>query len=310
MKKISLIIPCYNEEDSIKLLYTSITDTIDQYVRYKWEVLFINDGSTDATLEIIQYLSAKDKRVSYIDLSRNFGKERAMLAGFDYARGDCAIILDADLQDPPTLIPTMIEYWEQGYDDVYAKRKSRGKESLFRKMMSLMYYKLLNKATKYKILENVGDFRLLDRKCINALRELRESDRYTKGLFCWIGFKKKELLFDRGNRDKGNSHWGLAQLLELAIEGIVSFTMLPLRISAIMGFISAFIAFILMLFYLIKTLIYGDSVRGFTTLVVVILFFSGVILMSIGILGEYVGRIFDETKKRPVYIIREYVSHE
>lgn len=197
MKKISILIPCYNEEASLPLLYNELVKLMDSHTNYAWEVLMVNDGSKDRTLEIIKDLREKDNRVCYINLSRNFGKEKAMLAGFDYVASDCMVIMDADLQDPPSLIPKMIEFWEQGYEDIYAKRRNRGTEPWLRKKLSLAYYWLLQKTTTVNILQNVGDFRLLDRKCINALKRYRESERYTKGLFCLIGFKKKEVLFDR-----------------------------------------------------------------------------------------------------------------
>lgn len=305
-KKVSVLIPCYNEEASLPLLYAELVKLMDTANEYDWELLFVNDGSKDRTMEIIKRLRESDSRVSYVDLSRNFGKENAMLAGFDYVTGDCMVIMDADLQDPPSLIPQMLEYWEQGYEDVYAKRHDRGRESLVRKQFSLLFYAILERSTRFEVLQNVGDFRLLDRCCIDALKQLRESERYTKGLFCWIGFKKKEIMFDRGNRIAGNSKWSFLSLFNLAIEGITSFTTAPLRLSTILGLIIAFGAFILAIYYVMKTLLYGDPIQGFPTLITVILFLGGIQLTSIGIIGEYLGRIFNETKHRPVYIVREY----
>lgn len=245
-------------------------------------------------------------KVSYVDLSRNFGKEAAMLAGFDYATGDCMVIMDADLQHPPHLIPEMLQHWEDGYDDVYAKRTTRGKESWLRKNLSLLYYKLLQKTTRVEILQNVGDFRLLDRKCIDTLKQLRESERYTKGMFCWIGFNKKEIEFEQGDRVAGETSWNYLSLFNLAIEGITSFTIAPLRLSTMMGIIVSIIAFIYMCVIITKTIIWGEDVQGFPTLMVVILFLGGVQLLSLGIIGEYLGRIFHETKNRPVYVVKEY----
>jgi glycosyltransferase involved in cell wall biosynthesis len=228
-----------------------------------------------------------------------------MLAGFDYATGDAVVIMDADLQDPPSLIPEMIKWWEDGFDDVYAKRKTRGQESWLRKRLSLAYYSLLQKTTKIDILQDVGDFRLLDRKCIEELKRLRESERYTKGMFCWIGFKKKEVMFDRDDRVGGKSSFNLFRLTNLAIEGITSFTIAPLRISTIIGLIVSMFAFIYMVFVLLKAILYGDPVQGYPTLITVILFLGGVQLLSLGIIGEYLGKIFNETKNRPVYVIGE-----
>ena len=307
-RRISILVPCYNEQDSLPLFYDELNRimTDARLSGYEWEMLFVNDGSKDNTLAVLKLLREKDERVSYIDLSRNFGKEKAMLAGFDYVTGDFMIIMDADLQDPPSLIPEMVEWWEQGFDDVYAKRKTRGEESFIRKSFSLLFYRILQKMTKIEVLQNVGDFRLLDRSCINALKSLRESERYTKGMFCWIGFRKKELLFDRGDRVAGKSAWNFWSLLSLAIEGITSFTTSPLRISSIIGFIVSIAAFLYMIFIVVKTILYGDSVQGFPTLICVILFLGGIQLISIGILGEYIARIFNESKRRPTYIIREH----
>jgi len=306
MKKISILIPCYNEEKSLPLLYPELVKLMDSMPAYEWELMFVNDGSIDGTLPALQQLRRQDPRVNYVDLSRNFGKEAAMLAGFDYVTGDCMVIVDADLQDPPTLIPEMIGYWEEGYEDVYARRRTRGKESLLRKWLSMRFYKILQGSSRFDVLQNVGDFRLLDRSCINALKRLRESERYTKGMFCWIGFKKKEVLFDRGDRIAGTSSWGYRQLFSLAIDGITSFTTAPLRISTIVGFIVSMLAFIYMIYVFIKALFWGDPVQGYPSLVILLLFLGGIQLLSLGIIGEYIGRIYNETKNRPEYIVREF----
>lgn len=306
MKKISILIPCYNEEKSLPILYPELKKLMDNIINYDWEILFVNDGSKDNTINIIKALRAADNRINFVNLTRNFGKENAMLAGFDYVTGDCTIIMDADLQDPPSLIPQMLEYWEQGYQDVYAKRANRGKESWLRKQFSLLFYKILDHATRFDILQNVGDFRLLDKRCINALKKLRETERYTKGMFCWIGYEKKEIIFDRGDRAAGESNWNFWSLFNLAIEGITSFTTAPLRFASVTGFIIAFVTFVYALYFITKTLIVGDPVQGFTTLIVVILFLGGIQLLTIGILGEYIGRIFNETKNRPAYLASEY----
>ena len=306
MKKVSILIPCFNEEQSLPLLYPELKKLMDSKTMYDWEVLFINDGSKDNTLNIIKALRSADCRISYVNLSRNFGKENAMLAGFDYVTGDCMVIMDADLQDPPSLIPQMLEYWEQGYQDIYARRANRGKESWLRKKFSLLFYRILDNSTRFDILQNVGDFRLLDRQCIDALTQLRESERYTKGMFCWIGYRKKEVVFDRGDRIAGESNWNFWSLFNLAIEGITSFTTAPLRFASIAGFIIAVITFLYALYFLTKTLLIGDPVPGFTTLIVVVLFLGGIQLMAIGVLGEYIGRIFNESKNRPTYLANEY----
>ena len=306
MKKISVLIPCYNEEKTLPLLYPELVKLMEGLPDYEWEIMFVNDGSADNTLHILQQLRHQDKRVNYVDLSRNFGKEVAMLAGFDYVTGDCMVIVDADLQDPPALIPEMLKYWEEGYEDVYARRRTRGKESWLRKWLSIKFYKLLQRTSRFDVLQNVGDFRLLDRRCINALKRMRESERYTKGMFCWIGFNKKEVEFDRGDRVAGHSSWGYKQLFSLAIDGITSFTSAPLRISTFVGFVVSMLAFIYMIYVFIKALIWGDPVQGYPSMVILILFLGGIQLLSLGIIGEYIGRIYNETKNRPDYIVREF----
>ena len=325
MKKISVLIPCYNEEKTLPLLYPELVKLMEGLPDYEWEIMFVNDGSADNTLHILQQLRQQDKRVNYVDLSRNFGKEVAMLAGFDYVTGDCMVIVDADLQDPPALIPEMLKYWEEGYEDVYARRRTRGKESWLRKWLSIKFYKLLQRTSRFDVLQNVGDFRLLDRRCINALKRMRESERYTKGMFCWIGFNKKEVEFDRGDRVAGSSSWGYKQLFSLAIDGITSFTSAPykqlfslaidgitsftsapLRISTFVGFVVSMLAFIYMIYVFIKALIWSDPVQGYPSMVILILFLGGIQLLSLGIIGEYIGRIYNETKNRPDYIVREF----
>lgn len=306
MKTISILIPCYNEEQSLPLLYSELCKLMNSHSDYAWELMFVNDGSKDDTLNVLKQLRVDDPRVNYVDLSRNFGKEIAMLAGFDYVTGDCMVIIDADLQHPPTLIPEMVQWWEKGYDDVYAKRKSRGKESWLRKKLSLQFYKILQSSSRFDVLQNVGDFRLLDRSCINALKQVREKERYTKGMYCWIGFKKKEIEFEQGDRIAGVSSWNYKQLFSLAIDGITSFTNAPLRISTVVGFLVSLGAFIYMFYVFFKALFFGEAVQGYPTIVILILFLGGIQLLSIGIIGEYLGRIYNETKNRPNYIVREF----
>ena len=306
MKTISIIIPAYNEQESLQKLYTNLCKLTDSLKQYNWEILFINDGSNDDTESIINSFVEQDARVATVILSRNFGKEAAMLAGFDYATGDCAIILDADLQHPLSAIPLMLQYWEEGYDDVYARRRSRGDNSALRKLFSRIYYSLLQRASNIDVLPNVGDFRLLDRKCIDTLKTLREQCRYTKGMYAWIGYKKKEILCDQQERIAGSSKWNFFSLFNLAIEGVTSFSVTPLRISSILGFIISCVAFVYMIIIIAKTLIWGESVAGYPSLMCIILFLGGIQLLSLGIIGEYLGRIFNETKNRPTYIAREY----
>lgn len=309
MKKVSILIPAYNEEASLPLLYKELVklmDTRELSHIYTWEILFVNDGSKDNTLEVLREFRQIDNRINYIDLSRNFGKENAMLAGFDYVTGDCMVIMDADLQHPPHVILDMLRKWEEGYDDVYAKRLTRGKEHWLRKSLSIAFYKLLSKTTRVEMLPNVGDFRLLDRRCIDALKALRESERYTKGLFCWIGYKKAFVEFEQGERLAGVSSWNMRGLFRLAVDGIVSFTTFPLRIATILGGTISFGAFIYALYIVAKTILYGDPVAGFPTLLCIILLLGGIQLLCIGMIGEYIARVFNEVKGRPGYLVREY----
>lgn len=306
MKKITILIPAYNEQEVINQLYSRLSKVLDAVPQYEFEILFVNDGSKDNTLPLIRQLREKDSRVSFVDLSRNFGKEIAMIAGLDYSTGDALIIIDADLQDPPELIPEMIRYWEMGFDDVFAKRKSRDGESWFKKWSSKTFYRILQHATRISIQEDTGDFRLLDRRCVEALKKLRETQRYTKGMFSWIGYEKKEILFDREPRAAGSSKWNYAKLVDLAIEGVTSFTTAPLRMSSMFGIIVSFMAFLYMVIIVLKTLLYGEDVAGYPSLMAVLLFLGGVQLVSIGIIGEYIGRIFNETKKRPLYFVNLY----
>lgn len=306
MKSITLLIPAYNEEDSIMLLYERLKKLMDNIKNYEFEILFVNDGSSDNTLTIIKDLRLLDNRISYINLSRNFGKEVAMIAGLDYAESDAVIILDADLQDPPEIIPEMIKYWEEGYDDIYAKRRSRKGESWMKKFTSHAFYKVLMNVSKIPIQEDTGDFRLLDRRCVLALRQLRETQRYTKGMFSWIGYNKKEILFDRDSRVAGKTKWNYFRLIDLAIEGITSFTTFPLKVSTYLGIIISIIAFIYMIIIIAKTLVFGEQVAGYPSLMAVILFLGGIQLLFLGVIGEYLGRVFNETKQRPLYFVEEY----
>lgn len=305
-KKVTILVPAYNEEDVLQQLYSRLINVFNTLPLYKFELLFVNDGSKDGTLPKIKLLREMDNRVSYVNLSRNFGKETAMIAGLDYAAGDAVIIIDADLQDPPELIPEMIHYWESGYDDVYAKRNSRSGETWIKKTTATAFYRLLEKVARVPIQRDTGDFRLLDRRCVDALRQLRETQRYTKGMFSWIGFNKKEILFDRDPRAAGETKWNYFKLFDLAIEGITSFTTTPLRISALFGCIVSFCAFFYMIWIITKTMLFGDPVAGYPSLMTVILFLGGIQLISLGILGEYIGRIFNETKNRPLYFVDEY----
>ena len=306
MKKVSIIIPAYNEEDSLNLLYERLKKLMDNNSNYEFEILFINDGSKDKTLEIIKELRKKDKRICYVDFSRNFGKEVAMIAGLDYATGDCAIFMDADLQDPPELVLELLKYWEEGYDDVYARRTSRKGETFLKKFTSKMYYKVLQKLTNVEIQKDTGDFRLLDKRCINALRKMRETQRCSKSMFSWIGYKKKEVPFVRDPRIAGQTKWNYKKLIDLAIDGITSFTTSPLRISTYIS-IPTFLALIIYFIYVvIKSFVINMPIQAYQAIILLVLFFSGIQILLFGIVGEYLGRIFNETKNRPLYLVNEY----
>lgn len=305
-KLVTILVPAYNEQEVLNLLYDRLEKLMNENTNYDFEVLLVNDGSKDKTFEIMQELREKDKRFCYLNLSRNFGKETAMIAGLDYCKGDAVVIIDADLQDPPELIPEMIKYWEEGYDDVYAKRRSREGETWLKKFTSKMYYKVLQGFTRIEIQKDTGDFRLLDRRCVEALKSMRENQRYTKGLFSIIGYNKKEILYDRDPRAAGQTKWNYGKLIDLSIDGITSFTTSPLRWAALIGCGVSVIGFIYMIYIIIKTIVTGVDVPGYASLMVVILFLGGIQLIFLGIIGEYLGRTFNESKHRPLYFIERY----
>jgi glycosyltransferase involved in cell wall biosynthesis len=306
MKLITLLIPAYNEQEVLEPLFERLDTLAKSTKHYQFEFLFVNDGSRDDTLEIIKQRAEKDSRISYINLSRNFGKEIAMIAGIDHVKGDAMVILDADLQDPPELIPEMIAYWEEGYDDVYARRNSREGETWVKKRTSSWYYKLLQSFTNIPIQIDTGDFRLLDRRCIDALKQFRESQRNTKAMFSWIGYRKKEIFYNRDPRIAGTTKWNYRKLVNLAIDGITSFTTAPLRIATISGLGISLLAFCYILYLVIRPLFGVPTGAGYSSLMAVILFIGGIQMLFLGIIGEYIGRIFVEVKQRPLYLIEEY----
>lgn len=306
MKSITILIPAYNEAPVLDALHARLTSLAKSLPGYRLEFLFVNDGSTDDTLWLIKQMAEKDKHISYINLSRNFGKEIAMVAGIDHVKSDALVIIDADLQDPPELIPKMIELWQDGYDDVYAKRKSRDGETWLKKFTSKQYYRLLQRVTRVPIQEDTGDFRLLDRRVVESIKQFRESQRNAKAIFSQVGFNKKEILYDRDPRIAGETKWSYAKLFDLAISGITSFTTAPLRVASMLGIIVSVAAFIYILYLLIRPLFGVSTGGGYSSLMAVILFLGGVQLLSLGIIGEYIGRIFNETKQRPLYLVEDY----
>ncbi len=306
MKKISIIIPAYNEEESLPHLYERLENLMSSMEHYAFEILFVNDGSKDNTINLIKEYREKDNRICYVDFSRNFGKEIAMIAGLDYATGDCVIFMDADLQDPPELIPELVKYWEEGYDDVYAKRNSRKGETWLKKFTSKMYYRVLQHLTNVPIQEDTGDFRLLDKRCVNALRKMRESQRNSKSMFSWIGYNKKEVLYDRDPRIAGRTKWNYKKLVDLAIDGITSFTTSPLRISTYISIPTFVVLFVYFVYVIAKCMVTNTMIQAYQAIILLILFFSGVQILLFGIIGEYLGRIFNESKNRPLYLVNEY----
>lgn len=298
--------PSYNEETSFATLKNCMYKVITDNPGYDWEFLLVNDGSTDSTLKHIIELHESDPlHWNYLDLSRNYGKEVAMMAGLDYATGDAAIIMDTDMQHPISVIPEMLRYWEEGFEDIYAQRKE-SKETWIKKNTSKVYYRILQKLTRVPIQRDTGDFRLLDRRCIEAIKKLRETERNTKGLFSWIGFKKIGIKYEQLERSAGETKWSYAQLFNLALNGLTSYTVAPLRLSAILGICISIVAFLYLVFIIIRTTLYGEPVSGFPTIMVTILFLGGIQLISLGIIGEYLGKVFNETKNRPTYFIESY----
>lgn len=302
---ISLIIPCYNEQEVIELCFARIQSSIASLLaEYRFEIIFVNDGSTDNTLNILHQLKSDHASVHVINLSRNFGKEAAMTAAIDYATGDAIIILDADLQDPPELIPDMIKLWQtESADVVYGQRISRSGETWLKKSTAHAFYHVINFISRVTIPKNTGDFRLMNRRAVDSLKALREHHRFMKGLFAWIGYKQVPLPYHREPRAAGRTKWDYLKLWNFSLEGITGFSMTPLRMASLFGLIIAAFSFIYGSIIIIKTLLTGIDVPGYASIMVVITFFSGIQLLSIGILGEYIGRIFNETKNRPLYLI-------
>jgi len=302
---LSIIVPVYNEQDVLHAFHERLTAALAD-IRYAIEVVYINDGSTDSSLDLLNELYESDPYVTLVDLSRNFGKEIAMTAGLHKAQGDAVIVIDADLQDPPEFIPQLISEWENGYDVVYARRSQRKGETWLKKASAASFYRIIQRLSKVRIPQDTGDFRLLSRRAVEALNTLPEQHRFMKGLFAWIGYKQKAVYYDRDPRFAGQTKWNYWKLWNFAIEGITSFTTAPLKFATYIGFIAAFAAFVYGSYIVVRTLIFGNPVPGYPSLIVIILFLGGVQLMAIGVVGEYVGRIFTETKHRPLYFLNDY----
>ncbi len=305
MISLSVVVPTYNEQDVLPAFHRRLCAVIDALDMHT-QIIYVNDGSTDDTLQVIGDLRAHDARVALVDLSRNFGKEIALTAGLDHAEGDAVIVIDADLQDPPELIPELIRKWQEGFDVVYAKRTCRDGEGLVKKSTAYLFYRLIQKVSRVKIPEDTGDYRLLSRRAVQALGQLREQHRFMKGLFAWIGYPQAAVPYRRAPRFAGTTKWDYWNLWNFALEGITSFTIAPLKIATYVGLASALGAFLYGIYIMVDTILYGNPVPGYPSLLVAVLFIGGVQLLSIGVIGEYLGRMFDESKNRPLYFIKDY----
>jgi len=304
---LSIVAPAYNEEAVLDEFYNQITKVMAN-LKLRLELIYINDGSQDNTLTIMHQQHEHDERITVIDLSRNFGKEVALTAGLDYASGDAVVIIDVDLQDPPELIVTLVKYWLEGFDVVFAKRTKRLGESWFKRFTSYLFHRFMVHLSEVPIPCDTGDFRLMNRPALDALLKLREHNRYMKGLYAWVGFSQKEITYERIPRYAGKTKWNYFALLNLAFNGLTSFTVAPLRMASYIGVLSAIMALSFGLYIAGKKIFFGDPVQGYPSLVVIITFLGGIQLMALGIIGEYLGRVFSETKNRPLYIVKDLQS--
>ena len=305
MKKISIVVPCYNEEEALPLFYAEI-DKVSKTMKEDFEFIFVNDGSKDNTISIIKKFSKEDSRCKYINFSRNFGKESAMYAGLELSTGDYVTIMDADLQDPPSILPDMLKIIkEDGYDSVGLRRVTRKGEPPIRSFFARQFYKIINKMSKVEMVDGARDYRLMTRQMVDSIINLKEYNRYSKGLFSFVGFNTKWLEYENVSRVAGETKWSFFKLFAYAIDGIVAFTTAPLTLSALIGLLFCLIAFIMIIVIIVKTLIFGDPTSGWPSLGCIIFLVSGIELFAIGIIGEYLAKTYLETKKRPIYIIKE-----
>lgn len=310
MKLVSIVVPCYNEQEVLPMFYEEITKVTDQmskdYPELTFEYLFIDDGSKDKTLEIFRSLADKDKRVRYISFSRNFGKESGMYAGLKNAKGDYIVVMDADLQHPPSFLPQMYSYVRNGeFDCATTRRVSRKGESKVRSWFARKFYKIMNKISQTEIVDGAQDFRFMSRQMVDAILDMSEYNRFSKGIFSWVGFKTRYIEYENVERPAGTSSWSFWGLFKYSLEGIMAFSTAPLAVSSLLGIISCIIAFILMIITVIKTIAFGEDVAGYPTTICVIFLLSGLQLFCTGILGQYLAKTYLETKKRPIYIARE-----
>ncbi|MDE5681794.1 MAG: glycosyltransferase family 2 protein [Mailhella sp.] len=304
---ISIISPMYNEEATIDFFFAEMRKFLAE-CPYQYEIVCVNDGSKDNTLNILKKYAEEDDRIKVVSFSRNFGKERALYAGLKYSSGDAVIPIDVDLQNPPMTIKTFLAKWEEGYDIVYGVRENRENEGRLRRFLSKKFYEFYNLISEQKAPYNAADFRLMDRKVVDAVLRIREKHLFMKGIFNWVGYKSCPVLYNHADRAAGNSKFNFWKLWNLALDGITGSSTLPLRVWTYLGGGIAFISFVIALFFLIKTILWGDPVQGFPTLVILILFFGGIQLIALGIMGEYIGRIMIEVKNRPLYIVDELIN--
>jgi polyisoprenyl-phosphate glycosyltransferase len=307
LASLSVVVPVHDEEAVLPEFHRRLTNVLDG-IPGAAEIIYVNDGSRDGSIALLTGFHRSDARVAVIDLSRNFGKEVAMTAGLDYAGGDAVVVIDADLQDPPEMIPAMVRAWQDGYDVVQMRRRTRAQESWLKKATARAFYRTIGRMGTIDIPENVGDFRLLSARAVAALRRFPERSRFMKGLFAWIGFPCTEIEYDRDGRYAGETKWNYWRLWNFALEGITSFSVVPLKIASYMGFAAALVAFARGAYFIAKTLVYGDPVPGFPTLVVVVLFLGGLQLMALGVIGEYLARMFIEVKQRPLYLVQQCLA--
>jgi glycosyltransferase involved in cell wall biosynthesis len=300
----SVVVPMFNEADGAHALHGRLAAVMDRLGA--WEAIYVNDGSTDTTLPVLEAMRAADPRIALINLSRNFGKEIATTAGLDHARGQAVIVMDADLQDPPEVIPDLVAAWRSGFDMVYAQRRVRIGETWLKRTTAEWFYRLMERLGRVRMPRNTGDFRLMSRRVVDALHQMREHHRFMKGLFAWVGFPTKAVPYDRAARHAGATSWNYWQLWNLALEGITSFTVMPLKIATYLGLVVALLSVVYAAIVVVKTLLLGNPVAGYPSLLTIVLFLGGVQLMTLGVIGEYLGRIFNETKRRPLYFVERY----
>lgn len=308
-KHLSILVPMFNEEESIAEFFPALNNVLAN-VDMDYEIVCVDDGSTDGTLDLLTQMAKVDTHLRIVVLSRNFGKEVALTAALDYAQGDAVIPIDADLQDPPEIIPAMIEKWQEGNDVVYAKRHSRAADSPLKRNTAEWFYSAINKLSEVEIPRNVGDFRLLDKKVVDAVKRLPERERFMKGLFCWPGFKSAVVEFERPNRSQGTSKFSYWKLWNFALSGITSFSTLPIRLGTYLGVLVSGFALLFGLFIIVKTLVLGVDVPGYASLLVIVLFIGGIQLFFMGVMGEYIGRIYTEVKNRPLYFVAREIGFD